>query len=77
MATDTKPDYPTLMAWVIDGLQKGNLKLAPIEDDEGRIMSISIILDSAGEIVQPDPRQALPDGGRRQAPDRYRKARPL
>lgn len=76
--TDPKSSQAALIAWLTEGLGSGRFRAVPVEDEEGRILSVSVILDSAGQLAMlPDPRRQQPDGGRRQMPDRSRKTRPL
>jgi hypothetical protein len=54
-----------LLQWLREGLEIGRLKLAAIQDDDGQILSVSVILDDGGGPVQPgkainDPRHTRP-----------------
>lgn len=64
MDTNPKSSQQAFLEWLRKGLEEGRLKIHPIQDEEGRILSISIVLDSGGDIpVVPaahDPRRRRP-----------------
>lgn len=57
-----------LIAWLKRGLEEGRLKLLPIEDEQGRILSVSIVLDAGGTFTEPDPRRVRPAGSLKTRP---------
>lgn len=70
--TNPKASQAALIAWLTEGLAAGRFQAVPIEDEEGRILSVNVLLDGTGQPVdvpRTDPR--------RQAPGRWRKQRPL
>lgn len=78
--TNPKSSQAALITWLTEGLAAGRFRAVPIEDEEGRILSVNIVMDGARQLVdvlRDDPRQTRPLGPQRQQPGRWRKQRPL